>query len=159
MQIRRPLIRVLGIAATAIALVAGLTSPANAAWESLVQNHIRPDPYDAGGRDAKLRYIDFSGSERKDMAAYFQAWGEELDVYPNRLGTAPTHIQVKVYRPAGNGTLHLVDTDNFTMAPGQGRVLNLGTPDGSGDIPEGYIVGYRLRLHNEAWSDWAYGTA
>lgn len=69
--------------------------------------------------------------------------------------------EVRVYRRADayGVPYDLVDTDTQLFTSNY-STFELGTPDGTGDIREGYWVAIRVRPEGtNSWSHWAYGKA
>lgn len=171
--LRRPITRRLGFGLATATLLSGL---APAAWA------------DHGRSDAGEQSDDFdpAGSMRYDVDSYiktstdsggygarvklgstdhfqvrFAPYGERLEVwnFPDR--SWDMFVLVEVYEHMdGVGVPHnLLDRDRFRVGHGRHR-MNLGTPDGSGNIPEGCPV--VIRMKGENWGSWsppAYGVA
>jgi len=68
----------------------------------------------------------------------FDSYGETLKLWDGLSDGTEAVARVWVYNKSGT----LVDTDTFTT--GTRDSYNLGTPDGSGNIPEGYDIRFQL---------------
>lgn len=91
---------------------------------------------DAGGINA-WAWLDKAGvGGSQDYKATFYANDELLAVQVDDEMVSNAKITVAVYDKNGQH----VDTDTFTVAPGTMDWLELGSPDGTGDIPEWYKV-------------------
>ncbi|MFC4337001.1 hypothetical protein [Salininema proteolyticum] len=107
-------------------------------------------PYDSGGADA---WINGRCNGEVYYKVNFNAYGEELRLEDRHTDGRRARTIVEVY----NGD-NLKDTDVFANAGTE--TYNLGTPDGSGNIPEGYRVEMRLCVGDIGCSsDFAWGRA
>lgn len=151
--------------AVAVAAAVGLTvatvpggsaHAAPSSWWPYHKSHMSPTPDDAGGTDAYSSW---------GIAAYgtlywvsFNAYGETLTLLDNLTDGRRAQAEVRVYRKADAYGMpyDLVDRD-INLFTGTQRTFQLGTPDGTGDIPEGYYVAIRVRPEGTSyWSKWAY---
>jgi len=135
----------------------GGTAPASesdprAGWSSDVISYIDSDD-DAGGYGVRivLRHPDSNSASAYN--AEFDPYDEELWVEDNWTDGRRAVAEVRVY----NGNGQLVDTDRFSV--GTSQTFDLGTPDGSGNIPEGYGVDVRLCAGSSYCSAWGDGIA
>ncbi|MFE7245300.1 hypothetical protein [Streptomyces sp. NPDC057580] len=94
---------------------------------------------DAGGVDI-FGYIRSTtgGGYYYRYTAVFNAYDEKLRVRDEFADGHEAVVDMKFYNRSGD----LVDTDQFVC--GNDCTYNLGTPDGSGDVPEGYRVAMKL---------------
>ena len=103
-------------------------------WVSEAKSKTNPTPYDEGGKDALARiYCSRSGTTLYEVR--FQAYDEILylrDLHTDGLGAL---AEVWVYDKSGD----LADKDTFTTGS-TNATYELGTPDGSGNVAEGYEV-------------------
>jgi hypothetical protein len=111
---------------------------------------------DAGGWSAVAALYP-KGSEPADYdyRAVFSARGETLMLEDWESDGHHAKAYVKVY----NGSGSLVDTDTFILPDNTNReIYNLGTPDGSGNIRDGYDVSIQVCM-NGGCSQRAWGVA
>lgn len=157
------------LAATAACIAAvGITAPAHA--DHSVQNSHRPtlyppiysgvgdneaSPNDAGGTDAWMSLRSTTGAGYHYLSyTKFHAYGEVLTVEDRLEDSNQVVVDVRVY----DTKLNLRDTDKFTC-PTECK-YDLGTPDGSGDIPEGWVVKFRVGTDTMSYrTDWISGSA
>jgi hypothetical protein len=129
------------VAATlALALTAALTTAAPAAAGTMgCTGWTAPAPR-GNGTDVTIKIREYSGN----VAAYdryllsFYSYGETLKLWDGLTDGTEAVAKVWVYNKQGQ----LVDTDTFRT--GTTQTYNLGTPDGSGDVPEGYTLRFEL---------------
>ncbi len=107
---------------------------------------------DSDGADAKAEIWE-RGYSYWENEANFDANGEELRLLDDRQDGQLAIAQVWVYNKSGT----LVDTDTFST--GSVDRFNMGTPDGSGDIPEGYEVRINICVGNITCAGTAKGRA
>lgn len=86
--------------------------------------------------------VDHGGTSQNDYSARFYPYGEVLKLSDNRSDGYAARAHVNVYNKSGTK----VDTDTLytTQNAWTTRHIELGTPDGSGNIPEGYTVSIKL---------------
>ncbi|WP_370614679.1 hypothetical protein [Mumia sp. Pv 4-285] len=142
------------VAASGLALGAAATSPAQAAVDYDSRAIDRWSDSDPGGR--ALSWTLFPrGSSYADVhySAYFEPSGELLYIRDNKSDGREAQVELRVFNTSGK----LVDVDNFSC--GYRCTENLGTPDGSGNIPEDYHVVMKLRAEGLSWHgpDFVYG--
>ncbi|MEV5203403.1 hypothetical protein [Streptomyces sp. NPDC053720] len=157
----------LAVTAACVAAV-GITAPAHA--DRNVQNSHRPtpsaviywgeggneaSPNDAGGTDAWMSLWANQGvGDHHLSSTKFHAYGEVLTVEDRIEDGAQVVVDVRVY----DTKLNLRDTDKFTC-PTECK-YDLGTPDGSGDIPEGWVVKFRVGTDTMPYrTGWINGSA
>ncbi|MEQ4305241.1 hypothetical protein ABNF97_28325 [Plantactinospora sp. B6F1] len=131
---------------TALCAVVGLLLAGGPAQAATYNKYTRTQAsnQDAGGIDTWAWLNKVGAGSEIDYQVHFQAYGEKLWVYV-RVGMASKgKVTVVVYDTTGKH----VDTDTFTVDIGENRELNLGTPDGSGNIAEGYTVYSRICVGN-----------
>ncbi|WP_028661365.1 hypothetical protein [Nocardioides insulae] len=113
-----------------------------------------------GGSGALLRWLEVGTDEAPAYYARFFSDGETLELRDQRSDGRRLEVEVRVYGHAdveGTPSDHL-DTDHFLVEGDETK--DLGTPDGSEDIPEGHWVATRMRPEGfTSWSPWAYGRA
>ncbi|HEY9411304.1 MAG TPA: hypothetical protein VIP77_17125 [Jiangellaceae bacterium] len=138
-----PIAAVVGLLVSLVNLV-----PAQAAtWvpytEDLSSAEEAKDP-DGNGGEVGLKHCYSGGGCVQDYVAVFYDNGEMLKVYDNLRDGHATKVQVSVLNR--NGTS--VDTDTYYVGSSEsGKVFDLGTPDGSGDIPENYTVKIKVCIN------------
>lgn len=112
------------------------------------------DDGDSGGSSGSVT-VHPDGEFRPLYAIQFQAKGEHLYVKDFQNLDRRLEAYVFVWDKSGD----LVDRDVFTTSASD-REYNLGTPDGSGNIPDGYRVAIRIEPEGgDYWSDLAAYTA
>ncbi|MEV5205452.1 hypothetical protein [Streptomyces sp. NPDC053720] len=122
----------LALATTALGALSIAASPSASANPVLIPKvYTDATDGDSGGVSA---FAELSRGTNLCYRAAFHAKGETLDVWDRCKDGYEAKVTVKVYNLLGI----LVDLDEFTA--GQDTTFNLGTPDGSGDIHEGYKV-------------------
>lgn len=131
--------------AVAGAAVAAMPTTADAHTEYWSKVYKYTDDHDPGGSSGSVTLYP-TGTKDPKYAVQFQAKGENLYV-KNFTGGGETQARVRVWDTSGN----LVDEDLFTTDK-LDTAYNLGTPDGSGDIAEGYRVGIQVRPAGGSWS-------
>lgn len=110
-----------------------------------------PTPADSGGKDA---WINAKCNGTVIYKVNFNAYGEELRLEDRLSDGYAAKANVRVYNTSGT----LVDSDTFKNAGS--KTYNLGTPDGSGDIAEGFTVYIQLCIDTVACgASWARGIA
>jgi hypothetical protein len=139
-------IRLVPVAAVVglILLFSNLTPAQAMTWKSYSQDlssaEEAKDP-DGNGGEVGLKHCDDACIE--DYVAVFYDYGETLKVYDNLRDGHAAKVFVSVQK---NGTS--VDTDTFYVGSSEsGKVFNLGTPDGSGDIAEGLTVAIKVCIN------------
>ena len=108
---------------------------------------------DAGGWWAQsIMYVESSTTDRYQVS--FWPRGETLNVMDRRSDGQPARAEVRVENRNG------VTVDRDTFYTTYDSTFNLGTPDGSGNIPEGYRVYIRVCIGNsDQCSVWTQGVA
>lgn len=121
----------------------GTTSTAHAAieWETRVTS-MKEAHDDPGGYNAWVEIWE-KGHVDEQVEVRFDANGEVLSLYDGRQDGQYAIAEVFVYNKSGTR----VDTDVFKTGLSREQ-FNLGTPDGSGDIPEGYVVKINVCVGN-----------
>ncbi|WP_371099383.1 hypothetical protein [Streptomyces sanglieri] len=116
------------------------TGPSASAATTLVPKVFKnPFDGDTGGVSAYAQLREYQGvGYIVRYQAVFHAEGETLEVWDRLTDGSEATVVLKVYDRDNN----LVDTDKFTT--GKDHTFNLGTPDGSGNITEGYKVRFIL---------------
>lgn len=122
--------------ATAVFGGLSITTGPSASAAATLQPKVFHNPAD-GGTYAQLWELHGPTNTLAYQAA-FHPYGETLVVWDRLTDGFEATVVLKVYDRDHN----LVDTDKFTT--GKDRTFNLGTPDGSGDITEGYKVKFIL---------------
>jgi hypothetical protein len=136
-----------GVALTAAtALAVGASSPAAADDEPADCNSHSYDDEDVGGSSGEVNKGD-AGDPR--YSVQFWAEGEHLSLWDFHPDGHEAEATAYITEPGGE----MVDFDRFRTGSSDGAHYNLGTPDGSGNIPEGYKVWIRLR---HTGGDWCY---
>ena len=105
------------------------------------------DDGDPGGSSGDVTLDTASGSDNL-YAVQFSAKGEYLDLFDFTTDGHKAEATVAVTNPDGFFE-DVVDFDRFTT--GTTGHYNLGSPDGSGNIPDGYHVWIRLRHTGGSW--------
>ncbi|MGW7284609.1 hypothetical protein ACWGH4_03795 [Streptomyces sp. NPDC054847] len=101
-------------------------------------------PKDSDGEGASAMLYEVGNSTRNAIAS-FNPYGEVLAVEDQRQDGLLATAQVLVYDKSGTR----VDVDNLSTGESY-ETFNLGTPDGSGDIPEGYTVKLNISIGNQS---------
>lgn len=146
-----------GVAATSSAGVTAEQDPANPG------NHCGPywcrqtitgaDAKDPGARWAQSIIMEANNGDNFYRVSFWPQ-REELRLLDRRADGHQARAEVVVRNHAG----HVVDRDTYFSR--YDANFNLGTPDGSGDIPEGYRVAIRVCAdQTNHCSPWARGTA
>lgn len=144
----RRLLRALttGAAATVLAVGASAGTANAATWTSNTRVWVSAD--DPGGlgassvllRDAKTYYT-----------VLFEPHGEELLMEDLLADGHAARAEVIVVNASGR----FVESDTFYSSTADGaRWINLGTPDGSGNIPEDYEVRIRVCINETSTCSW-----
>lgn len=132
------------VAAFAVALFAATAVGVGAASAFQGDYYFYRDDGDRGGSSGHVWLED----SRCDICYSVQFWakGERLHLWDFLSDGRRAEAVVVVYDRSGT----IVDVDRFFT--GTNEEYNLGTPDGSGNIPEGYQVTMRVRAEWGAWS-------
>lgn len=131
---RRNRAAVLASVTTALCMV-GIAGGSPAAAAVASEHYTSPE--DRGGVNGWTEIRNYNSHGTGYWLYYraeFIAPGEYLKLMDNVSDGSEAHAVVKVYNRSGK----LVDTDTFDT--GTKATYNLGTPDGSGDVPEGYKI-------------------
>lgn len=125
-------------------LAALAAAPAQAASPYREVSGTWVDCCERGGRNVEL-ILDRSDHSGWEYVTRFYAWGERLELTDRYADGHAARAEVRVYNKSGS----LVDTDTFytTQDSPTSRDINMGTPDGSGNIPEGYEVRIKLCIN------------
>ncbi|NGN65910.1 hypothetical protein G5C51_18665 [Streptomyces sp. A7024] len=138
--------RLLIVAAAGLALAAGTGTPAQAAsYETTVDRYT--DDGDDGGSSGSIDLHEPDNYENTYYSAQFWAKGEDFHLWDFVTDGREAQAVVIVYHPR---TGEQLDVDRFKVSPD--RHYKLGTPDGSGNIPEGYKVTVRLKAEGLDWA-------
>ncbi|MDF3143449.1 hypothetical protein [Streptomyces sp. T21Q-yed] len=113
---------------------------------------------DAGG----ARWAEAFLYPDDDNVAYYAKFnpdGEELIAYDRLADGHATRIEMSVYSSYNPDDGFLVDRDTFYVSTADGtKTFNLGSPDGSGDIPEDYSINMRVCINETVHcTDWVRG--
>ena len=148
---RRPVAAPLaaGVALTAATALAVGVSPPAAADEEPSDCHSRYIDDDDSGGSSGWVYKGDEDAEDDHYSVRFLAEGERLAVWDSYSDGHEAEVTAYITEPGGE----MVDFDRFRTGSYDGAYYNLGTPDGSGNVPEGYKVWIRLR---HTGGDWCY---
>ncbi|TCC08291.1 hypothetical protein [Kribbella soli] len=139
-------IRLFSVAAVVglIVLFSNLTPAQAMTWKSYTEDlssaEEAKDP-DGNGGEVGLKHCDVACIQ--DYVAIFYDNGEMLKVRDNLSDGHAAKVVVSVQK---NGAS--LDTDTFYVGTSEsGKVFDLGTPDGSGDIAEGLTVAIKVCIN------------
>ena len=108
---------------------------------------------DAGGWWAQSIVYDANNPTDRYQVSFWPR-GETLNVMDRRSDGQPARAEVTVENRSG------VTVDRDTFYSSYDSTFNLGTPDGSGNIPEGYRVYIRVCIgDSDRCSPWSQGVA
>ena len=144
-----------GVLVGAMASLAIVAPPASAACSGFCEYTNAWDSKTDGGGENAVAVLYSNGNDREhwDYRAMFVADGEKLLLTDNLTDKRQAVADVYVYNKRG----YFVDKDHFMI--GTNKTYQLGSPDGSGDIPEGYSVVIRVGQEGGEHTGFISGTA
>jgi hypothetical protein len=133
----------IGAVASTLALLFGSTAPAYAAgYRTTTYGFYDEDP-DGSGAAAIIRWHNDAGGSVPRYQAHFYPNGEMLVVRDDYADGHAAKVIVGVYDGSD-----LIDSDLFYVGTAEtGKSINLGTPDGTGNIKDGLRVTIKLCIN------------
>lgn len=155
-RLRRGLWSLLTVLAAVVGLVA-VSGPANAVtWYDFEETWVGSS--DPDGRWAHAWLTTNSNGDGASYEIMFNPYGEMLYLVDSMSDGHAARGELLVYDRSGD----LVDRDTFYRDTGDDPLdtLDLGTPDGSGNIPDGYNVWMRVCINETSTcTSYVRGTA
>lgn len=140
--------------ASGVALAPATVAVAGGPGNYYSDHYKNTDDGDRGGSSGSVT-VHPADETRPMYAIQFQAKGE--NVYVKDFSNLKSGLVARVYVYDKSG--EIIDADSFRTKASD-TAYNLGTPDGSGNIPEGYKVSIQVEsVDSGYYSDWGYFTA